>query len=195
MSSVGNQAPTGTRPSSFSSIFELWNRKLHYYPARGPPHPPPVWTCAPTAPATTTGRCGARARRALLRSVCLRLSLALVLSCHRRRNGFSELQKSRSQPIAARPSPRQPHPRAPMSPTHRTARTAARLQWGEISSFDRYKRVTSVGRSERTVARAPPPSRWLARGRRHLHRRVFWLTNEESMRNRQDESLLSVEVG
>src|ERR1035441_4653154 len=31
MSSVGNQAPTGTRPSSFSSIFELWNRKLHYY--------------------------------------------------------------------------------------------------------------------------------------------------------------------
>jgi hypothetical protein len=31
MSSVGNQTPTGTRPSSFSSIFELWNRKLHYY--------------------------------------------------------------------------------------------------------------------------------------------------------------------
>src|ERR1035437_6855204 len=30
MSSVGNQAPTGTRPSSFS-IFEIWNRKLHYY--------------------------------------------------------------------------------------------------------------------------------------------------------------------
>lgn len=31
MSSVGDQPPTGTRPSSFSSIFELWNRKLHYY--------------------------------------------------------------------------------------------------------------------------------------------------------------------
>ena len=30
MSSVGNQAP-GPRPSSFSSTFELWNRKLHYY--------------------------------------------------------------------------------------------------------------------------------------------------------------------
>ena len=31
MSSVGSQAHTGTRPSSFLSIFELWNRKLHYY--------------------------------------------------------------------------------------------------------------------------------------------------------------------
>src|SRR5664279_5551360 len=67
------------------------------------------------------------------------------------------------------------------------------LQWGAISSFDCYKRATSVGRSERTVARASLPSRWLGRGRRQLHRHVFWLTNEESMRNRQDESLLSVE--
>src|ERR1017187_9155411 len=81
---------------------------------------------APAAQARL-GRCGARARRALLRSVCLRLSLALVLSCHRRRNGFSERRKSRSQPIAARPSPPQPHHRAPTLPTHRTARTAARL--------------------------------------------------------------------
>lgn len=31
MSSVGNQAPTRTRSNSFSSILELWNRKLHYY--------------------------------------------------------------------------------------------------------------------------------------------------------------------
>jgi hypothetical protein len=31
MSSVGNQPPSGIRPNSFSSIFELWNRKLHYY--------------------------------------------------------------------------------------------------------------------------------------------------------------------
>src|ERR1019366_5918044 len=34
------------------------------------------------------------------------------------------------------------------------------FQWGEISSFDRCKRATSVGRSERTVVRALP-SRWL----------------------------------
>jgi len=31
MSSADNQARTGNRPNSFSSVFELWNRKLHYY--------------------------------------------------------------------------------------------------------------------------------------------------------------------
>jgi hypothetical protein len=31
MSSVGNQIPNRTRSNSFSSIVELWNRKLHYY--------------------------------------------------------------------------------------------------------------------------------------------------------------------
>jgi hypothetical protein len=31
MSSVGNQAPTAARHSPAQGIFELWNRKLHYY--------------------------------------------------------------------------------------------------------------------------------------------------------------------
>ena len=51
-----------------------------------------------------------------------------------------------------------------------------------------------VNLSEWAVARAPPPTRWLARGRRRLHRYLFRLADQESMRNSQHESLLSVEV-
>src|ERR1039458_10314251 len=68
------------------------------------------------------------------------------------------------------------------------------LQWGAISSFDRYKRATSVGRSEWAVARTPLPNRWRGRRRRQLYYHPFRLANQESMRNSQHESLLSVEV-
>src|SRR5438445_8672366 len=40
------------------------------------------------------------------------------------------------------------------------------------------------------VARTPLPGRWLWRARRRLHRDLFRLANEESMRNRQHERLL-----
>src|ERR1019366_5934064 len=47
--------------------------------------------------------------------------------------------------------------------------------------------------SEWAVARAALPSCWHSRGGRQLH--LFRLANEESMRDRQHGSLLSVEVG
>src|SRR5438445_12873567 len=45
------------------------------------------------------------------------------------------------------------------------------------------------------VARTPLPGRWLWRARRRLHRDLFRLANEESMRNRQHERLLYGLVG
>jgi hypothetical protein len=70
----------------------------------------------------------------------------------------------------------------------------------EVRGF-RYQSLLSAIRlriavlSEWAVARASLPNRWLAHGRRQLHRYLLRLANEESMRNRQHEGLLSVEVG
>src|ERR1035437_8915573 len=62
-------------------------------------------------------------------------------------------------------------------------------------SFDLLSALRIAVLSEWAVARAALPDRKLVRGRRQLHRHLFRLANEESMRNRQHESLFSVEVG